>query len=203
MSARDKESFAFRAKVYVRTSRWLRRGVQAYRHDALWTDGRVDLDINLGKVMYRSGPADCEITKKAVHTACSDVGVGPWIEYGSGALVPGPSWPLLANSSRPARPKFAPEPGRFGASVKDLNCMSHNSLGPRGPGPSRSRALRAVGVRRHAAHDRCSLPPEPPSSNGDGAGRPTRREDDFLPPRGDSGTGTLAGSGHGPDMLTG
>jgi hypothetical protein len=91
MSARDHAPIAFRATAYIRTSRWLRRQVRAFRFDALWTDGRVDRDINLAKVMYRSGPADYDTTERAMHAACPDVGVGPWIEYGSGSSVAGPA----------------------------------------------------------------------------------------------------------------
>jgi hypothetical protein len=108
MSARDKESFAFRAKVYVRTSRWLRRGVQAYRHDALWTDGRVDLDINLGKVMYRSGQPIAKSRRRPctphARTLGSDLGSStapaPWSRAPHGLCWrtrPGPR----ALSSRP------------------------------------------------------------------------------------------------------
>jgi hypothetical protein len=90
-STRDQAPIAFRVSAYPRTTRWLRREVRGFRYDALWTDGRVDRDINLSEVMYMSGPADYETTSRAMRSTCPIVGTGPWIEYGTGISIEGPA----------------------------------------------------------------------------------------------------------------
>ncbi len=91
-SARDAVPRAFRATAYYRTSRWLRRRERVFRYDVLWSDGTVDHDIDLVKVMYQRAPADYEVTETGMMKHTPDVGTGPWIAYSYGMPVDGPDW---------------------------------------------------------------------------------------------------------------
>ena len=91
MTARDPIPRAFRATAYYRTSRWLRRRERAFRYDVLWSDGSIDRDIDLVKVMYRRAPADFELTETGMMRHTPDAGTGPWIAYGYGMPVDGPA----------------------------------------------------------------------------------------------------------------
>jgi hypothetical protein len=89
---RDSIPWAVRATAYYRTTRWLRRQERAFRYDVLWSDGTVDHDIDLVKVMYLRAPADFAVTETGMMKHTPDVGTGPWIAYAHGMPVDGPEW---------------------------------------------------------------------------------------------------------------
>ncbi|MDO9409414.1 hypothetical protein [Patulibacter sp.] len=91
MSDRESPS-AVRAAASVRPSRWRRRPRRFVRYDALWADGRVELDVGLSDAMYRGHPADFEPVRRAVHAACPEVGTGRWVDD-RGAVIDGPGAP--------------------------------------------------------------------------------------------------------------
>ncbi|WP_457950042.1 hypothetical protein ACTAQI_05300 [Pseudarthrobacter sp. alpha12b] len=95
MPATTDRPAAVRAVAFIRPSRWLRRPVRLVRYDAYWSDGHVDFDVSLSKMMYRGYPADFAPINESVHAHCPEVGAGQWVnEYGSvvdGPARPGPS----------------------------------------------------------------------------------------------------------------
>ncbi|MEG9247818.1 hypothetical protein V6S67_06960 [Arthrobacter sp. Soc17.1.1.1] len=106
-AATDTVPRAFRATAYYRTSRWLRRRERAFRYDVLWSDGTVDHDIDLVKVMYRRAPADFDVTKTGMMKHTPDVGTGPWIAYSYGMPVDGPEWiRFMTEEGRKAAPRL-------------------------------------------------------------------------------------------------
>jgi hypothetical protein len=90
-STRDQAPIAFRVTAYPRTTRWLRRKVQGFRYDALWSDGRVDRDIIMISSTYGLHSTDYHTTSRALDATCPATGTGPWIEHGTGKAIEGPA----------------------------------------------------------------------------------------------------------------
>lgn len=64
--------------------------MRVVRYDTYWSDGRVDFDVSLSKVMYRRYPADFADIEENVHEHCPEVGVGQRVGE-RGGVVEGPS----------------------------------------------------------------------------------------------------------------
>ncbi|PPB50154.1 hypothetical protein C4K88_05680 [Arthrobacter pityocampae] len=89
---RDREPRAFRATAYYRRSRWRHRRERAFSYDVLRSDGTVDQDIDLVKVMYRGSAADFAVTEAGMMEHTPETGTGPWIADSYGMPVDGPDW---------------------------------------------------------------------------------------------------------------
>jgi hypothetical protein len=81
----------FRAVASIEPSRWLRRPRRVLRYDAYWDDGRIEVDVNLARYMYRRAPADFGPVKSAIDANCPPVGTGAWVEYPYGNVLPDPA----------------------------------------------------------------------------------------------------------------
>jgi hypothetical protein len=53
-----------------------------FRYDALFSDGRVEHDVNVDAALDgRRLPADAWATRAAAEATCSNAGPGRWVEY--------------------------------------------------------------------------------------------------------------------------
>lgn len=119
------QPFAVRATAFIRPSRWLHHPVRLVRYDAYWSDGRVDFDVSLTKMMYRGYPPDFAPIDESVHAHCPEVGTGRWVGQ-HGGVVEGPT---------------QPEPNRTRQQTTE---GGRGSIGPQNGGLTRRRTRRGV-----------------------------------------------------------
>jgi hypothetical protein len=61
------------------------------RYDALFSNGRVEHDVNVDATLDgRHLPADACATRAAAEATCSDAGPGRWVEYATGRELDDP-----------------------------------------------------------------------------------------------------------------
>jgi hypothetical protein len=100
---------AVRATAFVADTPWRSRPVRRVSFDALWPDGRVEVDVSLASTMHQH-PADFSAFERQIQSTCPEIGTGPWTDE-FGRVVDGPDVNTLpASTVRRGRPQVFSAP---------------------------------------------------------------------------------------------